>query len=108
MGQMSEQDGTLEERALEGTLRLEPALEQTLGLEPTVCTSAYSSSGSQGLSKPQMAGFTGDRLTGWMAGWFWLGTGHSPDTGGSPPSSIVPWCLGGPRGDGSDDPVLEQ
>ncbi len=35
------------------------------------------------------------------AGWFWLGAGHSPDTGGSPPSSIVPWCLGGPWDDGN-------
>ncbi len=36
-----------------------------------------------------------------MAGWFWLGAGNSPDTGGSPPSSIVPWCLGGPGDDGN-------
>ncbi len=35
------------------------------------------------------------------AGWFWLGAGNSPDTGGSPPSSIVPWCLGGPRDNGN-------
>ncbi len=35
-----------------------------------------------------------------MAGRFWLGPGHSPDTGGSLPSILVQWCLGGPRDDG--------
>ncbi len=34
------------------------------------------------------------------AGWFWLGPGHSPDTGRHLPSNSVQWCLGGPRDGG--------
>ncbi|KAK2903418.1 hypothetical protein Q8A67_008131 [Cirrhinus molitorella] len=33
-----------------------------------------------------------------VVGWFWIGAEHSPDTGGSLPSSSVLWCLGGPLG----------
>ncbi len=53
------------------------------------------------LTSPRTAGLTGGPLTGWTAGWFWLGAGYSPDTGGSLPYSLVLWCLGGPRDDGS-------
>ncbi len=34
---------------------------------------------------------------GRQPGLFWLGAGHSPDTGGFFPSILVQWCLGGPR-----------
>ncbi len=58
------------------------------------------------LSSPRTAALISPRTTGLreprtMAGWFWLGAGHSPDTGESLPSILVLWCLGGPRGDGS-------
>ncbi len=35
-------------------------------------------------------------------GYFWIGAGYSPDTGGSFPSVLVLWCLGGPRDDGKN------
>ncbi len=58
------------------------------------------------LTSPQMADLRKPQTTAGLreariaAGWFWLGAGHSPDTGGSLPSILVR-CLGGPRGDGS-------
>ncbi len=36
-----------------------------------------------------------------VAGWFWLGSGHSPDTGRHLASNLVQWCLGGPRDSGN-------
>ncbi len=53
------------------------------------------------LSERRLTGLTGGWWTDWMAGWFWIGAGHAPDTGGSLPSSSVLCCLGGPRGDGN-------
>ncbi len=59
-----------------------------------------------GLRGPRTAGVNEPRTAAgmWelrtMAGWLWLRAGHSPDTGGSPPSILVLWCLGGPRDDG--------
>ncbi len=53
------------------------------------------------LSQWRLTGLTGVGLTDWTAGWFWLGAGHSPDTGRSPLSNSVLWCLGGPQGDGN-------
>ncbi len=49
-----------------------------------------------GLCLRRLTGLTGVWLMDWTTGWFWIGAGHSPDTGGSLPSSSVLWCLGGP------------
>ncbi len=51
-----------------------------------------------GLLLPRTAADSGEPRT--TAGRFWFGPGHSPDTGGSLPSILVQWCLGGPRDDG--------
>ncbi len=59
---------------------------------------ALSSPRTAALISPRTAGLREPRT---MAGWFWLGAGHSPDTGESLPSILVLWCLGGPRGYGS-------
>ncbi len=74
-------EGAFEEQALEQTLWLELTLERTLGLELTL----------EGLTSQRTGGLNGERLMGW----FWLGAGHSPETGGSPPSSIIPWEVHG-------------
>ncbi len=58
-----------------------------------------------GLLLPRTAADSGEPRT--TAGRFWLGPGHSPDTGGSLPSILVQWCLGGPRTMGIG-PVPEQ
>ncbi len=39
------------------------------------------------LSQRWLTGLTGEWRTDWTAGWFWIGAGHSPDTGGSLPIS---------------------
>ncbi len=91
-------EGAVEERALQGAFKeraLGGALEaqvQQIAFERLALEHALSWSEPRpaGLRKPRMA-----------AGWFWLRAGHSPDTGGSLPSNIVPWCLGGPQDDGS-------
>ncbi len=57
----------------------------------------YSLPAGKGEPRAALAGLGEPRTT---AGWFWLGAGHSPDTGGSLPSILVQWCLGGPLDDG--------
>ncbi len=77
----------LEKRALESSCED----EGSLGLP-------YSLPAGKEEPRAALAGLGEPRTT---AGWFWLRPRHSPDTGGSPPSSIVPWCLGGPQDDGN-------
>ncbi len=79
-------EGAVEERALES-----PGDKGILGLP-------YSLPAGKGDPRAALAGLGEPRTT---AGWFWLGAGHSPDTGGSLPSILVRWCLGGPRDDGN-------
>ncbi len=88
-------EGTGVEQPLEGT-GVEQPLEGTgaqgiLGLP-------YSLPAGKGNPRAALACLREPRTT---AGWFWLGAGHSPDTGGSLPSILVRWCLGGPRDDGN-------
>ncbi len=79
-------EGAVEERALESYCED----EGSLGLP-------YSLPAGKEEPRAALAGLGEPRTT---AGWFWLGPGHSPDTGGSLPSILVQWCLGGPRDDG--------
>ncbi len=50
------------------------------------------------LSEPRTFGLASPWTAVWrelqLAGLFWIGEGHSPDTGGYLPSSWVRWCLG--------------
>ncbi len=79
----------------------------TLGVEPYPWAEGWSWRARQwrglaGLKRPwTVAGLHTEWLKDLMASWFWIGARHSPDTGGSLPSSSVLWCLGGPRGDSS-------
>ncbi len=87
------QEGAVLEQAQEGAV-LEQAQEDAV-LEQAQEGAVL----EQTQDSPWSVAGLGEPLT--TAGWFWLGAGHSPDTGGSPPSSIVPWCLGGPGDDGN-------